>query len=412
MTARPRLLFVSTRFLFPIDSGGKIRTTQILRGMKGRRFEVTLASPAPADYARRFSRELDGIADRFVHWPQHERAGNAERLRHILSSLPIPVATDRSAAGRKVVAAELAAGFDVVVVDFPHAWMLMPDAMHAAAVVVFTHNVEAEIFERNASRAPRWWWRAIWASQAGKMRRFERRVLDAADAVVAVAERDKAYFVRKYGIRAPIKTIRTGVDFEHFAYRGAGAPTKLVFTGSMDSSPNIDAVRWFVEAVAPLLGSRYELKVVGRAPPRTLVEDAAASPMPVVFTGFVDDVRPEVADRGLCVIPMRLGGGTRLKVFEAMAMGLPVVSTGIGVEGLDVIDGVHYLRADEPRQLAAAIERLAADEGLRRALARRAREHVERECSYAAIAEEFETICSEAADTARRSSCRLTLRVA
>src|SRR5687768_4092743 len=151
MSLRRRLLFVSSRYLFPTDSGGKIRTVNILRGMKGGSFEITLASPCPAGAETRAPDETRDVCDRFVGWPAEVRGAffHWSRMRHLASPLPIPVATDRSEAGRRAVAHELERRPDVVVVDFPHAAVLAPPP-YLCAGVMFTHNVEAEIFHRHA----------------------------------------------------------------------------------------------------------------------------------------------------------------------------------------------------------------------------------------------------------------------
>ena len=124
--SRPRLLFISPRFLFPLDEGGKIRTTGILRAMRGGSFEITLVSPQPPDVARHAG-SLDGICDTFVGWPAHNR-GLLGRLVALAGQLPVSVASDWSAAGSGAVARALAAGTDVVVVDFPHAAVLLPES--------------------------------------------------------------------------------------------------------------------------------------------------------------------------------------------------------------------------------------------------------------------------------------------
>ena len=141
--SRKRLLFVSPRFLFPMDQGGKIRTGNILRGMKGGAFEVTLASPAPANQ-QAFAADIAAACDRFVSWPE-QPPSRVRRALALASRLPVAAATDRSAAGQAVIAGVLAEKPDVVVADFPHADVLMPRGIDAASVM-FTHNVEAEIF--------------------------------------------------------------------------------------------------------------------------------------------------------------------------------------------------------------------------------------------------------------------------
>jgi glycosyltransferase involved in cell wall biosynthesis len=120
------------------------------------------------------------------------------------------------------------------------------------------------------------------------------------------------------------------------------------------------------------------------------------------LTGYVDDVRPYVQEAGIYVIPLRVGGGTRLKVYEAMAMGCPVVSTSIGIEGLPLVPGEHYLRADGEEELAAAVVALMKDAALRAKLAQAARRFVEERCSFRAVARDFERICMDTEESSRR----------
>jgi hypothetical protein len=203
---RPRLLFVSPRFLFPMDQGGKIRTGNILRGLKGGAFDVTLASPAPAD-VRRFAGDLDAACDHFISWPEHMRT-RLDRVVSLMSRLPVAVASDRSAAGSARILAALETKPAVVVVDFPHAGVLVPPAIDAATVM-FTHNVEAEIFTRHASRA-RGMWRLIWSAQSRKMTRFEGDTLRRFDSVIAVSQRDAEVLTRQYGL-VEVESIDTRV---------------------------------------------------------------------------------------------------------------------------------------------------------------------------------------------------------
>ena len=132
--SRPRLLFVSPRFLFPMDQGGKIRTGNILKGLKGGDFAVTLASPEP-ESAAAYRGEIEAACDRFVSWPEAPRS-QLRRLAALASALPVAAATDRSAAGRRIVADALAERPDVVVVDFPHADVLMPERIERCKLAV------------------------------------------------------------------------------------------------------------------------------------------------------------------------------------------------------------------------------------------------------------------------------------
>ncbi len=396
---RLRVAFVSPVFLFPADAGGKIRTGNILRGLKeSGRFDITLLSPATAEQQREWQGELDRQCDRFIGWAPSAPRPRWQRAPDLLSSLPINVAADRTPAAMAAVELALAVErFDVVVFDFVHAAVLRPAGLKGATVC-FTHNVEAEIFERHARTAANAPLRWLWALQAAKMRRFEREALAGFTRVVAVSERDAKMFEKNDGL-ATVRAIPTGVDLDFFSWQAPadGVPT-VVFTGSMDWEANVDGIRYYIDEVWPRVRTKLpnaQLRVVGKNPPASLVQRQVPG---VSFTGFVDDVRDHVRDAHAFVIPLRVGGGTRIKAFEAMAMGLPVVSTSIGIEGLDVEDGTHFLRADGAEALADATLKLIADGVLRLKLSRAARELVEAQFGHRVAAEVFGRILVEAAE--------------
>ena len=397
MNDRPRLLFVSPRFLFPADSGGKIRTSEILRNLKGGAFSITLACPASPAQLSRHARELEQVADRLLTWPAQGAGPLARLLRaqHIFSRLPIPVATDRSEAGSRAVVAAMANEPAVVVFDFAHAAVLAPASLQSVASVLFTHNVEAEIFARHAAVARNPLLRWIWRGQHRKMLRFEGEALRRFDDVIAVSERDGAAFQRDYGC-ARVSVIPTGVNLDYFDYRGPGAGRGVVFIGSMDWLANIDAVEYLMDEVWPQVAATVpdaRMTIIGRAPPAHLVNRARERNLNWTFTGRVDDVRPHAAEAAVCVIPLRIGGGTRIKAFEAMSMGLPVVSTSIGVEGLEIERDEHYLCADSASGLASSLIELLQSPSLGRELAERARAHVAAHFSNAVVGRRFEAIC-------------------
>ncbi len=394
-----RMVFVSPRFLFPVDSGGKIRTTQILRGLAGGAFQVDLVSPAPEGAEVEFADELGQCCHRFFSWPERRSGGLSRltRMRHILASRPVPVLTDRSAAGSRLVRERLEARPDVVVFDFPHADVLAPRQLDVPSVL-FTHNVEAEIFLRHAQHAGNPLSRLIWRDQWRKMCRFEAQTLARYDRVVAVSERDAAQFREQYDVNTS-RVIPTGVDLDYFTYCRPDESDLVVFLGSMDWLANIDGVEFFLDRVWPRIAGdnpRARMRVVGRAPPEHLVRKAARKGYNWTFTGRVDDVRPHVQGAGAFVIPLRVGGGTRLKGYEAMAMGCPIVSTGVGMEGLAVEADRHYLRADDADSMAQAVLRLMGDAALRNRLATEARTLVQEQFSYLSAAREFERICLSA----------------
>lgn len=402
--SRPRLLFVSTRFLFPADTGGQIRTSQVLRGMKGRKFDITLASPAPDGASHRFREEIDSVSDHFVSWPDkvQDALSKVTRMRHFFSNLPIPVVTDRSAAARRIIEDEFIKSPDIVVFDFPHSVVLAPDKISMPSVL-FTHNVEAEIFRRHVEVSGGPLRRFIWDNQYRKMFSYEKATVSLFDEVVAVSERDKETICRDYAIKN-VSVIRTGVDLDFFKYSPPVEGSGIVFTGSMDWMANIDGIEYFMDEVWPLIGAAAPdatMTVVGRNPPGHLVDRMNGPNWK--FTGFVDDIRPYMKESSVYVVPLRVGGGTRMKVFEAMASGCPLVSTEIGVEGLPLVEGEHYLGADSPEAIAQAVLRLLKDRELRMKLSRNAREYVEEEFSCTKAALEFEGICEA---TLKRAATR------
>lgn len=396
-----RLAFISPVFLFPADAGGKIRTGNILRGLKeSGQFDITLLSPATPAQQREWQGELDRLCHRFTGWAPAAPRPRWQRAPDLLSSLPINVVNDRTPAAATAVERALAGqAFDVVVFDFVHAAVLRPREVRGATVC-FTHNVEAEIFERHAKTASSSALRWLWRSQAAKMRRFEREALAGFTRVVTVSERDAKMFERNDGLKTA-RAIPTGVDLDFFSWQApaSGAPV-VVFTGSMDWEANVDGIRFYIEEVWPRVRTQVpnaQLRVVGKNPPASLVQRNVPG---VSFTGFVDDVRDHARDAQAFVIPLRVGGGTRIKAFEAMAMGLPVVSTSIGIEGLDVDHGTHFLRADGAEALADATLRLLADDTLRLKLSRAARSLVEDRFGHRVAADVFGRILVEAVEAA------------
>lgn len=407
MTAsRPRLLFISPVFLFPADTGGRIRTTNILRGLKGGAFDITLAGPANAAQRHAWSEQIDALCDRFVAWAPPTVQARWSRARHLLAGLPVNVVADRCRAAIRAVAELLRTGrFDIAVFDFVHCAVLRPQVLDIPSVC-FTHNVEAEIFERHAEQSRNAIMRAVWRSQARKMRRFERTALSRFDATVAVSQRDAAALCARYGLRPPY-VIPTGVDLDYFAWQPQDPARQtgpsVVFTGSMDWEANIDGIGHFIAQIWPRIRSRVpaaRFVVVGRNPPTDLVA-AGREAGGVEFTGLVEDVRPHVYDADVFVIPLRVGGGTRIKAFEAMAMGRPVVSTAVGIEGLDVRASEHYVLRDDPQGFADAVIDLLGDAEQRLTIARRARRTVEDRFGHRVAASVFERACLSVLRTAR-----------
>lgn len=399
MIDQHNLVFVSPRFLFPTDSGGKIRTTQILRGLKGGAFRVTLVMPSTSRERKLFAGQIRTVCDEHIHWEpkrQSKLLKEIKKIAWIFHRIPIPVRSDWDAVGAQNVRNVLDKGPELIVFDFPHSAVLAPDVFRVPSLM-FTHNIEAEIFHRHWQVARFLPHKLIWGDQYRKMRHFEKVELSKFDTVIAVSERDRNFFNEEYQIDY-CRTIPTGVDTEFFAYKPPENDSQVVFCGSMDWMANVDGIEFFFEKVWPLIRGQApnaKMKVVGRAPPESLVTRIKASASEWEFTGFVDDVREHICGAAAFVIPLRVGGGTRIKAFEAMAMGTPVVSTSIGIEGLPVTDGKHYLAADDPATFADKVLKLLDNAGVRTSISESARQLVEEQYGYRRAAKVFEEICLE-----------------
>ena len=396
-----RILWIKSELLHPVDKGGKIRTYQMLRSL-ARQHEVTYLclddGQAAADALQK-STEYAGhtIAVPFRPPAKGTAAFAGALFRNLWSSLPYAIARYVSPQLRQRVA-KLAAQTDLLICDFLVPATSIPPGMLKRAVL-FQHNVEAMIWQRRASVPQNPVRRQYMKLQWRRMRRFEAEMCRRFGHVVAVSESDAEVFRSGYGVQS-VSHVRTGVDLDYFT-RPADAErqvTELVFVGSMDWMPNEEGIRWFASDVFPLLQRRLpdtRLVVVGRAPTPAL-KSIADGNRGIEITGSVPDVRPYLTRASLSIVPLRIGGGTRLKIYEAMAMMCPVVSTTIGAEGLPVHDGQHLRIADGAQAQADAIVGLLKDPTAAHRLADTAREFVERHCSWDAVAADFLAQCKDA----------------
>jgi glycosyltransferase involved in cell wall biosynthesis len=280
--------------------------------------------------------------------------------------------------------------YDVILCDFLMAAGVIPWDWPVPKVL-FTHNVEAAIWRRHYEVASNPIWKAISWREWRKMEAAEHRYLRLADRVLTVSETDRDAFA---GFLDPGKltVIPTGVNVDYFQpLQVEEIANSLVFTGSMDWFPNEDAIFYFVDAILPLIQQQcpaVTLEVVGRSPSRKM-QALAEREKSVRLTGWVEDVRPFVARGSICIVPLRIGGGTRLKIFEAMAMSKAVVSTAVGAEGLPVQAGENILLADTPQDFANSVVSLLHDPEERKRMGASARVLVQEKYSWPKIAESF-----------------------
>jgi glycosyltransferase involved in cell wall biosynthesis len=390
-----RIVWVKVGGLWPITTGGRQRSFHMLSHLSRRHAVTVITTHGPADDPDGLRHALDTCEDVIsvaYAAPKQGSAAFARRLaRSWLSPLPVDLYKWRVPAVRDAIARVLAAGrTDVVVADFLTAVPNLPEPM-GVPVVCFSHNVEHQIWRRlhdvEQSRLKRVLLDVEWR----KMRREEAHACRRAAMTIAVSSDDRRR-LSEAAPDVPITDVPTGVDIDFFSPRDVPrVPGRLVFSGSMDWYPNEDAILHFTAEILPIVRAvrpDVTLTVVGRRPSERL--RAAALQAGIALTDTVPDVRPYVAEAELYVVPLRVGGGTRLKIFEALAMGMPVLSTTVGAEGLDLENGRHLRLADGPAAFAAAIVELLEDAPTRAALGREGRRLVETRYSWSSVTRVFE----------------------
>ncbi len=395
-----KILWVKCDFLHPTDKGGQIRTLEMLRRLH-LRHEIQYAAyedPAQPEGLRRSSEYCTRAYPVPLKVPPRASLTFAVRAFANLFS-PLPLSLTRYISKEMQVLVEhliRTEHFDGVVCDFLSAAPLVPDTK---SCVLFQHNVETMIWRRLSENArgplSRWYF----GLQAKRMFRFERETCLRAGGIVAVSQNDSETMAKLFDIPEP-PAIPTGVDIEYFApLAGAAQPRRdLVFIGSMDWMPNIDGMRWFVTEVLPQIWAKRPnctLTIAGRKPPSSITELAAQDPR-ILVTGGVPDIRPYLWDAAVSIVPLRIGGGTRLKIYESMAARVPVVSTSIGAEGLDIHPPVDIRLGDSAAEFAGQCLDLLENPQQRLGVAEAAWTMVAERYSWESVAQQFEQILTRA----------------
>ena len=396
-----KILWVKNDFLHPTDRGGQIRSLETLKRLH-RNHEIHYVAyndrlqPEGLTRAGEYSTRAYPVEQ---HVPKRGSPSFFAQLAgNLFSGLPLAVGRYCSAAMKAQIRTVLSENrFDSIVCDFLSVAPNIPDLSRA---VLFQHNVETMIWRRHAEHAAGAFKRAYFDMQAERMFRTERDACRKAAHVIAVSANDSAQMRELFGVER-ISAVATGVDVEYFRRPSdVGAPQHdLVFVGAMDWLANIDGARFFVREVLPLIRAKRpgcSLVLAGRSPVAELRGFAAEDPL-ITVTGTVPDIRPYLWSGSVSIVPLRIGGGTRLKIFEAMAAGLPVVSTPVGAEGLDVEHGVNIRLNVDAVSFAESCLALLDDRDLAHSQAAAAFELVSTRFSWSKIAEDFESILRRAA---------------
>lgn len=390
--AQRSVLFLTHEPPLPAVSGTRVRSSQLMRELRRRGWRVRLFSLAPSAAAPpdlEALRDLatDPVVESFEPYPIARYArlaalvATGQAFQRGMFWAPEPA--------RRLKALLQEERFDVILTGQLYMHPYVPPAFRSAEVLD-CHNVELRRVETMA-QALGWRPRGLVArAQRGPVRRYERRATSEVAHVLAVSDIEQRHFEASAPGRVTV--VSNGVDCGGLRPRlEVPFDPNLLFVGSLDYSANIDGVDHLLADVVPRVARRdARVTIVGGSPPPAIVEAAARSPLEVEVTGRVPDTGPYFERSRMLVVPLRFGGGTRLKILEALARGVPVVTTSLGCEGIDVVHERDAIIVDDPGLFALWIDRLLEDEPLCRSLAENGRRLVERLYDWEIVGEELE----------------------
>jgi len=384
----------------PGISGDRIRVFHLMRELKARGWTVrawSLVGPREPDG---FGEALRAVADEVILVPIEisQRRRLVRLSRDTITRTAFQATWFWSSSAARLAADWLAdADGDPIVVEQLYMYPYVPSRMRAR-IALDTQNLEAARIRAMAHEDGHLTRRAAARLQISPVVRFEREVVRSVGSVLAVSEEEAAAFEPMAPGR--VRLVRNGVDVD--AIVPLSEPTDgrdLLFMGSLGYGANLDAVRYFSQAISPfLVGSGATLTVVGGGAGSAAHDAARRASIPMSIAGFVPDLSPVFQASRVMVVPLRHGGGTRLKILEALAWGLPVVTTSLGASGLGLLDGQHALIADDPAAFAAAIRRLFEDDRLWASLSTNGRTFVERHFSWRRIGDSMDAAMRELAE--------------
>jgi len=393
---RLRVLTIDEEAPWPLTSGKRIRTWNLLRRLATRHeLSFLCYAPVSADAVSAF--ESAGIRLRFVPQlaPDRGICLYGRLLVNCLSSLPYSVSKHYTRRFQEYLQSWLSHDqFDLLHCEWTP-YMSYAESVRQP-VVVSAHNIECQILSRHAEHAPSLLARRFFRMQAQKMERFERKSFSAADMVLAVSQADCSQ-AQNFGARR-VRVVDNGVDLDYFLPMHVSERCEVVFIGSLDWRPNRDAVTAFFRDVLPLLRQKHDdvmVTIVGRRPPADFTDHIRETPG-VELIADASDVRPYLARAAVVAVPLRVGGGTRIKILEALAMKKAVVSTSVGAEGLATTDQHDICIADSPLSFAEQTSRLLCNPEERQRLGANGRSLVEKRYSWDGIADVMEQAWLEA----------------
>lgn len=400
-----RILFITATIPYPKISGAPLRTYNLLRHLASRHdvylvaFADTPEQREGIGHLRQFCRMVEAVDlpdDHALNRP-------LEGLRYLFKGIPPDLRFVRAESLARIIRRLVDdVHFDIVQIEHTSMGVyldILPAELRQRAVWM-VHDIDFSRYARMAHVETRWRRRLRLWLHGRLLRKWEPGIAARFERTIVVSDSDRNILLTA-DPRLQVEVVPNGVDTRLFEPLPPPAKPDLVFVGNMNAVACVDAMTYFCRQILPLVRAavpEVELWIVG-IDPRDEVKALAGNGVHV--TGRVDDVRPYYERSSVCVVPLRAGGGTRLKILESMALNRPVVSTTIGCEGLQVQDGIHLLIADSPAHLAASTIRLLQDAELRAALTRQARQLVVARYDWEAIATGLMQIYQDVAHQAR-----------
>jgi glycosyltransferase involved in cell wall biosynthesis len=389
---------------YPATSGKRLRTLNLMLQV-AKRHRITYvgrcaANSEEARIAPQFLRDHN-ITPILVHAPVPTKSGPAFYVRllaNMFSSQPYSVTSHRCRKMRAAIDEFARAEKPVDVWQFEWApYLSVVDPALAGARVVIAHNVDTLIWQRYYETERNLFKKAFLKTQWRKFRRFEHTAFREATRVVAVSAEDARLIHEQFG-QPNVDVVDNGIDRAYFEHvQSQRDPTRVLFLGALDWRPNLDAVGLLLDKIFPRVRDAEpgaKLAIVGRHPPAGLVERAKKTPG-VELLADVPDVRPFLGTSGVMAVPLRIGGGSRLKILEALACGLPVVSTRVGAEGLLLTPGIDYVQAEDDA-MADALVRAIRNPGETQAMAQHGRGIVLETYDWGVLAKKLEAAWEKA----------------
>lgn len=409
------ILFLTQILPFPPSSGPKVKTWHVLRYLAQRGYKITLASFVRPE-ERPYVRDVEKVCNSVHVVPVHRsRIHDAYYfLRSQLTGRPFLVERDDLAEMRslvnRIVSTELV---DVIHADqltmTQFAFPLPVQEDKKPALVFDAHNAVWTITERMQYNAG-FYLRIPLALETGRIKRYEAKIVNDFDATLAVTEPDRmallqAFHQQNYSRAVPISVIPIAVDTHQIRpVERSGDSLNILTMGTLYYPPNADGIRWFIQEVFPLVRETIPdvtLTIVGKNPPKDFQKLAADEYSGIVVTGFVPDLDPYFARSTLTVVPVRAGGGMRVRILEAFARAAPVITTTVGLEGIDACPGRDVLVADDPREFAGSVLDLLQDKNLQQQLSENGRKFVEENYDWQVVLGELDRAYERLAEARR-----------